>query len=347
MTAVNSLATEPPEAGGWVELDGGLLWIRLPIPGQLRHINVWLVPGKRGWVLVDTGMQTPEIRQAWEALSRRLPLAGGLSAIVVTHHHPDHYGMAQWLSQRFDAEVWMNPRAAAMAAALLQDGVLLDPPTEERYSDSLGVEFDPETRRIFSGVAYRRIVSGLVPTRPLGQGNRLPAADEDWWVSEHDGHAPGHLCLHQRAAGLLISGDQVLPRISSNVGLYPGSEDADPLGDYLRSLDALATLPADTLVLPAHGHPFRHLHGRLDALRLEHRERLGKIEEFCASPRSTGEVTARLFRLERLDALNRVLALMETLAHLRRLELEGRIGRSDRGTRLRWARSLAELSRKP
>lgn len=347
MTAETSPAAESPEPGGWVELNGGLLWIRLPIPGQLRHINVWLVPARQGWVLVDTGMQTAEIRQAWEALSRRLPLARHLAAIVVTHHHPDHYGMAQWLSQRFGAEVWMSPRATAMAAALLKYGVLLDPQTESRYGDNLGVEFDPQTRRIFSGVAYRQIVSGLVPTRPLGQGDTLPAADADWQVSEHDGHAPGHLCLHQHAAGLLISGDQVLPRISSNVGLYPGSEDADPLGDYLRSLDTLATLPADTLVLPAHGQPFRSLHGRLDALRLEHRDRLGQIEAFCAPPRSTGEVTAMLFRLERLDALNRVLALMETLAHLRRLELEGRIGRSGRGAGLRWSGSLAELSRRP
>lgn len=320
----------PPDAGQFVEFAAGILWIRLPIPGALKHINVWLVPARRGWFLVDTGMKTADVEAAWEELGRRLPLAAGLESIVVTHHHPDHYGMARRLSERYGVPVAMTPRAAAAADASLEE----NPPGPSRasdgFADRLGIDLDEDMRAILRGGIYRRIVSGKADTMPLTD------SWHGWRVDVHDGHAPGHACLLREDERILISGDQLLPTISSNVSLYPSNEDGDPLGQFLASLDRLSALHADTLILPAHGRPFRTPLARIEALRQEHAARLARIRELCLAPRSTQEVAASLYRFERLDALNRLLAVTETLAHLRRLELEGLVVRETAAGTVRW-----------
>lgn len=329
-------ARPAPEAGQYTELDEGILWVRLPIPGALRHINVWLVPARRGWILVDTGMKTPAVEQAWEALESRLPLRAQLERILVTHHHPDHYGMARWLADRHGVAVAMTSRADAAATAELADDWSRGGSQAEDFAERLGIELDADMRRFLQGSIYRQIVSGRAQTEVLDEGSPLRPAWEGWRLSVHDGHAPGHACLHHDAARLLISGDQLLPNISSNVSLYPSNERGDPLGEYLASLERLALLPADTRVLPAHGRPFTALHVRIDQLRRGHQARLDSILALCAEPRATRDVAGGLFRFERLDALNRLLALTETLAHLRRLELEGAVTREGSGAQLRW-----------
>jgi len=320
----------PPEDGQYVELEAGILWIRLPIPGALRHINAWLVPARRGWFLVDTGMKTAGVEAAWEDLGRQLPLATELESIVVTHHHPDHYGMASRLSDRYGVGVAMTGRAAAAAEA----GLAEDPHGRSNASDGfaarLGIELDDDMRAILRGGIYRRIVSGKADTMPLTD------RWHGWRVDVHDGHAPGHACLLHEDTGIMISGDQLLPTISSNVSLYPSNEEGDPLGDYLASLDRLSELQAGTLILPAHGRPFSTPLARIDALRQEHATRLERIRELCLLPRSTQEVATRLFRFERLDALNRLLAVTETLAHLRRLELQHLLVREAAAGTVRW-----------
>ena len=320
----------PPDAGQFVEYEAGILWIRLPIPGALRHINVWLVPTRRGWFLVDTGMKTADVEAAWETLGRQLPLATGLESIVVTHHHPDHYGMARRLSERYGVCVAMTGRAAAAAAAALAESTHDRSGGSDGFAERLGIHLDDDMRTILRGGIYRRIVTGRADTVPLTD------SWHGWRVGVHDGHAPGHACLLREDERILISGDQLLPTISSNVSLYPSNEDGDPLGDFLASLDRLSTLHAETLILPAHGRPFRTPLARLDALRQEHAERLARIRELCITPRSTQEVAASLYRFERLDALNRLLAVTETLAHLRRLEIEQAIVRESAAGTVRW-----------
>ncbi len=327
---------DAPEPGSYIELPEGILWIRLPIPGALRHINVWLVPGRRGWFLVDTGMKTRTVHQAWEDLEKKLPLATELESIVVTHHHPDHFGMARWLSERHDVGVAMHQRSAAAAAAALRDPQEGPRYPSDGFVDRLGVELDDDMREIMHGGIYKSIVSGQPTTTTLQNDLSVAGLGRGWRVTVHDGHAPGHACLHDDSTRTLISGDQVLPVISSNISLYPSNEQGDPLGDYLESLDQLASLPEDTLVLPAHGRPFMTLHARIEALRQEHGDRLRQLLQFCAEPSTTTDLTAALFRMERLDALNRLLATTETLAHLRRLELLGELRRHGSGTDLRW-----------
>jgi len=330
---------DPPADGDYVELPGGILWLRLPIPGSLRHINAWLLPGRRGWHLVDTGMDTAQVREAWTSLERQLPLHRDLEGIVVTHHHPDHFGMARWLADRHGIPVAMTQAAHAAANAALASETTGATSPSEQFARRFGLEPDAATRRILRGGAYRSIVSGAVEASTIGEGTWIEQGSGCWAVSIHEGHAPGHACLYESGAGMLVSGDQLLPRISSNISLYPSNEQEDPLGQYLDSLQALCRLPRDTLVLPSHGLPFATLHARADTLREEHEARLRKIHAVTTQPSGTAQVAAAIFRLDRLDALNRLLAITETLAHLRWLELRGMVERRGEGNCLRWAAS--------
>ncbi|MCU0975702.1 MAG: MBL fold metallo-hydrolase [Steroidobacteraceae bacterium] len=328
-------AESPPESGDFREVGGVLVWIRLPIPGPLNHINVWLLETAGGWVLVDTGMAIPEVEEAWRQLESRLPALGRVERILVTHHHPDHFGMAARLAAARGIEVSISEAAAAASRLDHEPGhftrVLAD------FADRLGFEPEPEFGEFLSGRRYRSIISGAPPRLgTLVQDQEIASRAGTFRVSLHDGHAPGHACLHAADTGLLVSGDQVLPHISPNISLYPEIADEDPLGDYLDSLDQLGALPAATVVLPAHGRPFTGLKTRTDALRAEHEQRLGRIVEACRPGARTGEVAATLFRLPRLDALNRLLATAETLAHLRYLERRGRVSAVGHGPELRW-----------
>ena len=336
---------EAPEAGDYATLPGGILWIRLPIPGGLRHINVWLLPVHGGWRLVDTGMDTDDIRHAWQVLEGRLPLHRELQGILVTHHHPDHFGMARWLAERHDVPVQMTRAAHAAATRGLASDTEETPSRSEEFARRLGLDVDQDMRRILRGGVYRAIVSGGVATSEVGEGDRVDAVDGCWTVSVHEGHAPGHACLYDAGRGILVSGDQLLPSISSNISLYPSNELEDPLGQYLESLQALCRLPEDTLVLPSHGNPFMSLHARAHSLREEHEGRLRSIVVALSSPMGTMDVAGRLFRLDRLDTLNRLLALTETLAHLRWLEVRGLVTRGGDGSQLRWSTTDASAAR--
>ncbi len=333
---VAASAESPPEPGEFRAFGDALAWIRLPIPGPLHHINVWLLATEQGWLLVDTGMAIPVVEDAWRRLELGLPALASLERILVTHHHPDHFGMAARLADARGLEVRMSVPAAAAARP--------DPAGPESYArriaafaDHVGLELAPEFGEFLSGSRYRTVISGLPRLgAPLEEGEQIPTRAGRFSVSLHHGHAPGHACLHAADTGLLISGDQVLPAISPNISLYPGSGDDDPLGRYLESLDRLGGLPEDTVVLPAHGRPFRGLAPRLAALRQEHAARLERILVTCRDGASTAEVVQSLFRMHRLDPLNRLLATTETLAHLRHLERRDRLRFAGRGPELRW-----------
>lgn len=334
--ALRIVQQRTPEVGAWLELAEGVIWIRLPMPGALAHVNVWLLARDDGWFLVDTGIKTRAVEQAWVNLESQLPIAAQLRSVVVTHHHPDHFGMASWLADRHQVEVRMGPRAYAASAGVLDDLNIAPGQGLRSFADRQGMELDDDTAAMLGGRAYQSVVSGRPAVREAASGSTLPGAGGGWQVSLHDGHAPDHLCLHAAHAGILVSGDQVLPTVSSNISLYPSNESGDPLGDYLDSLTALRALPADTLVLPAHGKPFTGLHARLDALAAGHGTRLEKLTASCAIPRSTAEAAAALFNVQRLDGLNRLLAMTETLAHLRYLEQRQILRRTGVGQALRW-----------
>lgn len=329
---------DPPEAGSWVELDAGVIWSRLPVPGVLGHINVWLLPAPGGWWLADSGMFIPAVEAGWAALEAALGLSGRLLGIIVTHHHPDHIGMAAQLASRHGVAVRCSENCWRAASKALQPPEATAATDYDGWAAAHGVAADPALRELMTGEVYRHMISGLPePAAALYDGERLHL-DADWGVSLHEGHAPGHACFFNAADGLLISGDQILTTISPNISLHPANRDDDPLGQYLASLVELRRLPANAYVLPAHGRPFRRLHGRIDELVAEHENRLARIEEALVVPLPLDDVVTLLFRIRVTDAFNRMLALGESLAHLRYLEVRGRIRRDGWGPDLRWRR---------
>ena len=184
-----------------------------------------------------------------------------------------------------------------------------------------------------------KLLSGMPAAAPcIVEGERIAELRDAWHASLHFGHADGHVCLHWPEGSLFIGGDQLLPAISSNVSLYPGLASTDPLGDFLASLERLAQLPEDTIVLPAHGQPFRGAAARVAQLRAGHQQRLARLSDFTVEPRTTTEVVAALFGARNLEGWNRLLAYGETLAHIRYLHCRNALTRLAEGAEVRWQR---------
>jgi glyoxylase-like metal-dependent hydrolase (beta-lactamase superfamily II) len=334
------LPWEPPPLGGAVAIEGDLRWIRLPVPGPLQHINVWLAPGQPGGVLIDTGLNQPDTQAAWDALAVSERLEEELEAILVTHHHPDHFGMAASLAERFQVPVRMSEPTRAAALRSTRPAFGVTPGTLREYRELWGVDFEALVRRAGGSGSFEKLISGIPAPAPyITEDQRIGELRDPWRASLHFGHAEGHVCLQWREAGLLISGDQLLPAISSNVSLYPGAPGGDPLGDFLSSQERLARLPDTTIVLPAHGQPFRGAAARAVQLRAGHEQRLSKLREFAAEPRSTAEVVGALFGGRNLEGWNGLLAYGETLAHISYLHARGGLARTTEKGEVRWLAS--------
>ena len=314
-----------PEAGSYTEVADGIFWLRLPLPFELNHINVWLLDDGDGWTLIDTGASMPATIEAWEHLYATVLGSRPVRRVIVTHHHPDHFGLAHWHCQRFEIDTYGTAPTIKRASRLLKHA------DEQRFESSRALfqangAADPEKiARFISGFTYRRIVSGL-PERIhlIAPGTELEIGRHRWRTIHSYGHAEGHLSLYCEALGLLISGDQVLPTITSNISLFEDDPELDPLQQYLDSMTEFRNLPDTTLVLPSHGKVFEGLHARIAAIEAAHRERSDKVLGLCHEPSSVNDVAARLFP-KQLDDMNWCLAFGETFSHLRYLERHGRL----------------------
>ncbi|PWC33829.1 MBL fold metallo-hydrolase [Azospirillum sp. TSO35-2] len=327
-----------PEAGGWQEVAPGVLWIRLSLPFQLDHVNVWALDGgAAGWTLVDCGLGDPRTRALWEGLLRDALGGRPVERVVATHFHPDHIGAAGWLVERTGAAFATSLTEWLFAKTLSAGNDTATDAAVERFYRRSGLEAPALAAVLGRKSAYPRGVPSVPPTLVrLRPGDRLAVGDDVWTVVGGGGHTAEPVCLHRAAGqteghgdgtpGLLISGDQILPRISPNISVWPTEPDADPLADYLDSLRAWSALPADTLVLPSHGRPFRGLHARAEALGAHHAERLDEIEALCATPQTAAAVTRALFPRP-LDPHQTVFALGEAVAHLNHLMRQGRLER--------------------
>ena len=317
-----------PANGQLAEVAGGIFWLRMPLPFSLDHINLWVLDGGDHWVIVDTGVNSPAVADHWRALLEG-PLSGKpVGRLIVTHYHPDHIGLAGWLSRKCQVPLETS-RGEYLLARVLTLDVAAEPPAEAiGFYRAHGWSSEAlERMRAAGWGGFSRGVSRLPSGfRRLKDGDRLTIGGRRFDVIVGSGHSPEHVCLHCAEEGILISGDQVLPRITSNVSVYPTEPEASPLHDWLASIDRLSALPDETLVLPAHNEPFTRLHTRLDQLARDHHGKLGKLGDLLAQPKSAVESFDTLFGRP-IGEGEYQMATGEAVAHLNWLVAEGRARR--------------------
>ena len=325
-----------PEPGRAIEVAPGVRWLRMRLPFALDHINLWLLrdrlDGQEGWTIVDCGIADEATRALWEQVFAHELQGLPVLRVVVTHMHPDHIGLAHWLTERWatpqrECRLWISSTDWNAARVTSQ--------TTSGNSGAAAADFfarhgltDPEA--LAKVRARSNYYASMVPQVPrrygrLMDGMVLRIGGQDWNCIVGYGHAPEHIALHGAASGVLISGDMVLPRISTNVSVWEVEPEADPLPLYLRSIAALRALPADTLVLPSHGRPFRGLHTRIAQLEAHHEERFAEVLQACAqAPRSAAELLDVLFK-RKLDLHQTTFAMGESIAHLHALAGRGQL----------------------
>ena len=302
----------------------GIHWLRMPLPFDLDHINLWLLEDDGGWAIVDTGINSSTSRDIWrstfETAMRGLPV----THVIATHLHPDHIGCAGWLTRQFDVDLWMTREEYMLGRLLVADTGKPAPEEAIRFYAAAGFSEEAlaDYRERFG--FFGRLVSELPESYVrIHENDQLALGEYTWRVLIGRGHSPEHACLYCEDRNLLISGDQVLPTISANVSVWPTEPAANPLKHWLDSLAALRErIPEDVLVLPAHGKPFRGAHARIDAVISEHTQRLEKLCEHLAEPRRAVDTFGVLFG-RRVPHGHRVMATGEAIAHLHCLLARG------------------------
>ena len=306
-----------PEPGTTFELIPGIAWVRMPLPYALNHVNLWLLQDGGGWAAVDSGLALDEIKAHWQTLLSH----HSLSRLFVTHCHPDHLGLAAWLEAQTGVRLWMTQGEFSIAH-LLRAGI-------DRFSYPAMVDFfarhglDAARQQALSmrGNAFLRGVPDIPQTFVrLVDGECIDIGGHEWRVITGTGHSPEHAALYCEELRLLISGDMLLPRITTNVFVIAATPEADALQHYLDSIDRFLALPADTLVLPSHGQPFRGLHDRVDQLHRHHRQRCNLLLQACKTPKSAAELLPVLFDRDISDPHQLQFAMGETIAHLNHLD---------------------------
>ncbi len=311
--------SEPPKAGEAIEIRPGVFWARLALPFRLDHVNIYLIEDGAGLALIDTGIDNKASRAAWEAL-REGPLAGRkLTRLIATHFHPDHIGLAGWLCERFDLSLAMSQTEYLMALNIRLDPEGLKSEPYRGFYRSHGLSAEGTEILLGHGLNYLRMVSTPPKTflRVMAE-DRLTIGGRRFEVMTGGGHSPEHVMLYSAEDNLILSGDQILAKISPNVSVEAMDPDGDPLGIYLRSLEKLkARLPEDVLVLPGHNLPFVGLRVRADELIAHHEARCMAILEACkVGPQTVANLVPVIFGRPIDDPHQLVFAFGEALAHV-------------------------------
>ena len=315
-----------PETGFTMSIADGIHWLRMPLPFALGHINLWLLHDDDGWAIVDTGVYTEDARNVWTQTFAAPINNERITRVIVTHLHPDHVGCAGWLSKDPDIDLWMTRDEYLLCRILVADTGRAAPDEGTRFYHAAG--FPPEAMNRYREMFgfFGKYVAPLPEAyKRLVAGDNLSIGDDSWEIIIGRGHSPEHACLYNKERNMLISGDQILPTISSNVSVYPTEPSANPLRDWIESLTMMKErVPEDVLVLPAHGKPFRGAHARLDALIEEHQEGLSALYDVCKKPVRAVDAFPALFK-SKITGSNLIMATGESIAHLNYLLDDGSI----------------------
>ena len=329
-----------PQSGTVTEVAPGVFWLRMALPFALNHINLWLLRDRlphptqsgvmqEGWTAVDCGVDNPATREAWQHIETQALQGLPILRVLVTHMHPDHMGLAHWLCERWQAPLWMS--TSEYQSALLACSGLSNfggAPTVAFFK-AHGWSQSDELAQVQSRVGY---YPSMVPKIPnayvrLMDGAPVRIGERIWQCLSGFGHSPEHMALHDAQDQLLISGDMLLPSISTNVSVYAMEPDGNPLQWFLNSLDKMAHLPDTTLVLPSHGRPFQGAATRIGQLQTHHQERLAELLSACTvQSHCAHELLPVLFKRP-LDVHQTTFALGEAVAHLNLLWLSGQMQR--------------------
>ena len=319
----------PPEEGEAIEVADGILWMRLPLPMALNHVNIYALRDGDGWCIVDTGYNTKKTIAIWEKLLAG-PLKGDpVTRVLLTHHHPDHLGLVGWFQSQKGAALWTTRTAWLYSRMMVLDEQEVWP--QETLDFYRGAGMDKE---IFETRSKQRPYNfaDVVYPMPLGfrriqDGDKIEIGGREWLVLTGGGHSPEHATLWCEADNIVIAGDQILPGISPNVGVYPTEPLADPLEDWITSCQKFAAIAHDDhFVLPGHKLPFKGLPVRMKQLEDNHHQALKRLTEFLSTPHTATECFHLLFKRE-IGPAEYGLALVESMAHLNHLYLKGEIDR--------------------
>ena len=323
---------EPPSEGEAIEVAPGVLWMRLPLPMRLDHVNVYALDDGDSWTVIDTGFNSKRGRQIWQALMAG-PLKGKpISRVLVTHHHPDHVGMAGWLQSDYGAELWTTRTAWLFSRMLTLDVQSVWPEETLAFYRAAGMDSDVyEKRKSERPFNFSDVVAPM----PLGfqrikQNDVLTIGGRRWVVHIGHGHAPEHATLWSLDDDLVISGDQIIAGISSNLGVYATEPEADPVGDWLESCERLGAIAHDNhFVLPGHKLPFKGLPKRMTQLIDNHHHALVRLEKHLVEPQTAAGCFAPLFKRS-IGEGEYGLALVESYGHLNHLHQTGKVFRKRR-----------------
>lgn len=328
-----------PAPGATLEVAPGVRWVRMALPFALDHINLWLlrdeVDGRPGWTVVDCCIAIDAAKAQWEQVFAHELEGLPVLRVLVTHMHPDHIGLAQWLCERWstpewECRLWISATDYNTARLASQSTTGFGGEAAAQFFASHGLT-DPESVAKIRGRS--NYYPSLVPAVParfrrLQDGDLLTIGGRRWRCISGYGHAPEHIAFYCEDLRVLVGGDMMLPRISTNVSVYDSEPEADSLKLFLDSIDKFSALPEDTLTLPAHGKPFRSLHARIRQLHEHHRDRLEEVMAACREqPQSAADVLPILFK-RKLDLHQTTFAMGESVAHLHALWHAGKLRRA-------------------